>query len=499
MTAKGSMAKNPLMRDLSKMKRFSTSDYATRPTLLAEADSRKVAKKAIPGLGGSSSHSFQPDMAQAQKQLLYLQQQLQIQQQQLQGQMEPQTPPSQPQQTPRQQHQREPNRGGRHDTPNQGSPSCHALQKNHGGLSVSSSTSYIDPERYTSKGGEHRGHTRRPHGGNAHRHPTYSSEYDEADHHRQREFRQRTSPYQSKSRKLLARARRRSQHNDDYYDYYDYDDEEPYRSDYYDEYDDREYDARHYDERDDNYRSRRGGNHRRYQDRPPTSRRGREREARAGNRHRVPSQERAGGRDEVPGPVKRIIGELEDPRDKKGSGRGERRHYRQEYASESDDSEPERKGKAKTKSKAKTKETTKEKAKAKTNAAAKTSIDSTKTRSPLLRAMASIKRSRSGSASPRSAASLSPASICKSVFSSASSTRKDAGGDGVDKDEQESDDDSESDDAETNSTPSTKAGSRNRSLKNAGAPKKPRPISMVTEWTESVRKPLPTPTPPGRK
>ncbi|KAJ2672272.1 hypothetical protein GGI25_005199 [Coemansia spiralis] len=57
----GSISRNPLMRDLNKIKEFSAKDYNARPTLLAEVDSRMLAKKAMPGLGGISNHSFQPE------------------------------------------------------------------------------------------------------------------------------------------------------------------------------------------------------------------------------------------------------------------------------------------------------------------------------------------------------------------------------------------------------------------------------------------------------
>ncbi|KAJ2693045.1 hypothetical protein H4R19_006060, partial [Coemansia spiralis] len=50
---------NPLMRDLNKVKEFSARDYNARPTLLAEADCRRHAKKNMPGLGGTTSHSNQ--------------------------------------------------------------------------------------------------------------------------------------------------------------------------------------------------------------------------------------------------------------------------------------------------------------------------------------------------------------------------------------------------------------------------------------------------------
>ncbi|KAJ2775427.1 hypothetical protein IWQ56_000065 [Coemansia nantahalensis] len=60
---RGSLLKNPLMRDLNKVKEFSARDYASRPTLLAEADSRRLAKKTMPGLGGTTSHSIQQAVA----------------------------------------------------------------------------------------------------------------------------------------------------------------------------------------------------------------------------------------------------------------------------------------------------------------------------------------------------------------------------------------------------------------------------------------------------
>lgn len=58
---RGSLAKNPLMRDLNKVKEFSSIDYSSRPTLLAEADSRRLAKRNMPGLGGTTCHSYQPE------------------------------------------------------------------------------------------------------------------------------------------------------------------------------------------------------------------------------------------------------------------------------------------------------------------------------------------------------------------------------------------------------------------------------------------------------
>ncbi|KAJ1966068.1 hypothetical protein GGI12_000333 [Dipsacomyces acuminosporus] len=78
---RGTFAKNPLMRDINKAKNFSPSDYTDRPTLLAEADSRRAAKKGMPGIGGSTSHSLQPEMIPVQRQpLQQQQQQLQLQQ-----------------------------------------------------------------------------------------------------------------------------------------------------------------------------------------------------------------------------------------------------------------------------------------------------------------------------------------------------------------------------------------------------------------------------------
>ncbi|KAJ2878315.1 hypothetical protein FB639_003423 [Coemansia asiatica] len=50
------------MRDINKIKEFSVKDYTARPTLLAEADSRRMAKKNMPGLGGTTCHSFQPEV-----------------------------------------------------------------------------------------------------------------------------------------------------------------------------------------------------------------------------------------------------------------------------------------------------------------------------------------------------------------------------------------------------------------------------------------------------
>ncbi|KAJ2828100.1 hypothetical protein FBU31_002996 [Coemansia sp. 'formosensis'] len=242
LACRGSLAKNPLMRDINKLKSFSAKDYTTRPTLLAEADSRQLAKKNMPGLGGATSHSYQPEVPPP------------IQQQ-------PPPPLPEPQ---HQQHQSfRPHdqgdyrdqadhypRSNRYEAPHHSrSRSCQVYDdEDNDYSSVSSRTS---GRRHTSarRNGDH-GPTRR------HRHDhadnTYGSEYGERPRHR--ESRQMPPPPSSHGRRALEQRRqpRRNDRYHEHYEHYDYEDRsERYARDYYDDYDDdEEFDERYGDRYD---------------------------------------------------------------------------------------------------------------------------------------------------------------------------------------------------------------------------------------------------------
>ncbi|KAJ1903901.1 hypothetical protein LPJ81_002810 [Coemansia sp. IMI 209127] len=230
---RGAFTRNPLMRDLNKMKEFSAKDYTSRPTLLAEADSRMMAKRNMPGLGGSASHSYQP-----------------------QPQPQPPRQASQ-QQLPHDRHrqmnssdmsgiERRPDRSNRgyydkHYSPHRFDPgydkstSCQNLYgmcNDNASISSGGSTSRKIDMR-DSRGGDRREHKRR------HRHDrrgdAYGSEYGEV--MPVQEFRRVEARSPPRGYRPLGRHYRK--HRDDYYyEQYDYDDaSDMYASDCYDEWD----------------------------------------------------------------------------------------------------------------------------------------------------------------------------------------------------------------------------------------------------------------------
>ncbi|KAJ2823793.1 hypothetical protein IWW50_003626 [Coemansia erecta] len=213
----GSMAKNPLMRDINKAKEFSARDYSSRPTLLAEADSRRMAKKNMPGLGGTTCHSFQPEVVQPQ--------------QPLPDAYAPRSPPR-----PHGHRDYDPYYAHRPDAPHYTPPPRrHPDDMGHEYISSSSSTNNKRRPDFQSA----RGRTVK-------RHSRYEDSYDHYDSRaRAREFRQQEPQRRPRGRGTLGRSRRR-RHDD--YDHYDYDDDDysdSYASDYYDEWDNDNY----YDDR----------------------------------------------------------------------------------------------------------------------------------------------------------------------------------------------------------------------------------------------------------
>ncbi|KAJ2063230.1 hypothetical protein GGI17_001841 [Coemansia sp. S146] len=241
LACRGSMAKNPLMRDINKLKNFSAKDYTARPTLLAEVDSRQQARKNMPGLGGTTSHSYQPEAPPP------------IQQQPL-----PPLPEPQPQQhqsfRPHDQGEYRDHRDQADHYPRSNryevsyhnrSRSCQIFDdEDNDYSSISSRTS---GQRYHGAGrnGSH-GPTRR------HRYDhvdnTYGSEYGERLRHR--EFRQMAPPPSSHGRQVVEQ-RRQPHRNARYYEYEHHDYEErskTYVRDYYDDLDDdEEFDERYGD------------------------------------------------------------------------------------------------------------------------------------------------------------------------------------------------------------------------------------------------------------
>ncbi|KAJ2108191.1 hypothetical protein GGI16_001231 [Coemansia sp. S142-1] len=240
LACRGSMSKNPLMRDINKLKSFSAKDYTSRPTLLAEVDSRQQARKNMPGLGGTTSHSYQPEVPPP------------IQQQPL-----PPLPEPQPQQHQsfRQHDQGEyrdhRDQGDHYPRPNRYEASYHNRSRScqifddeeNDHSSVSSHTS---GQRYHGAGrnGSH-GPMRR------HRYDhvdnTYGSEYGERLRHR--ENRQVAPPPSSHGRRVLEQ-RRQPRRNARYYEQYEHHDyeerSETYARDYYDDLDDdEEFDERY--------------------------------------------------------------------------------------------------------------------------------------------------------------------------------------------------------------------------------------------------------------
>ncbi|KAJ1860722.1 hypothetical protein LPJ73_001266 [Coemansia sp. RSA 2703] len=209
------------MRDLNKIKEFSARDYNARPTLLAEADSRKLAKKNMPGLGGTTCHSFQPVVA----------------------------PPSPP---PQSQHgQRASRRGGREYPEYQGhshdrhrSDTAYRRQSsrhNHDdAASLSSSRSSRGQRAHRQHRSRYPDNNRYDQSGSA-----YNSDYE--DYPSGREFRRVDSPSRSRrSSNRDSRRGRRGHANDHHYDYYDCDEfSDEYYSDEYDDLNRREAGGRH--------------------------------------------------------------------------------------------------------------------------------------------------------------------------------------------------------------------------------------------------------------
>ncbi|KAJ2402204.1 hypothetical protein GGI23_000881 [Coemansia sp. RSA 2559] len=239
---RGAFTRNPLMRDLNKMKEFSAKDYTSRPTLLAEADNRMLAKRNMPGLGGSASHSYQPQpLPQPPRQ---------ASQQQL--------PPDRHRQMNNSDMagiERRPDRFNRGYCDRQYSPyrfdpghekstSCQNLYgmcNDNASMSSGGSTNRKIDMR-DSRGGDRREHKRR------HRHSrrgdAYGSEYGEG--MPVQEFRRVETRPPPRGYRPLGRHYRR--HRDDYYyEQYDYDDaSDMYASDCYDEWDENiEYDDYH--------------------------------------------------------------------------------------------------------------------------------------------------------------------------------------------------------------------------------------------------------------
>ncbi|KAJ2617280.1 hypothetical protein H4S08_000381 [Coemansia sp. RSA 1365] len=250
----GTISNNPLMRDLNKLKQFSAKDYSSRPTLLAEVDSRQLAKRNMPGLGGSTCHSFQPEAPPLP---------IQPPQQQFPPAGYHSSPPPRPQDR----NDHETYYGHPHDqyySPRRGDP-AHRKQaprqdSEEKGRRYSSSFSDTGNKRRTEPKTD-RSRSSRKHRDQERGRDTYGGEY-EGKH--VREFRQR-KPYQrTRGRSTRGRTHHR-RYDDKDYDHFDYDDySDSYASEYYEEwdcdsddyYDDRVDDARHHRRRSSKYRSR---------------------------------------------------------------------------------------------------------------------------------------------------------------------------------------------------------------------------------------------------
>ncbi|KAJ2703709.1 hypothetical protein H4218_000175 [Coemansia sp. IMI 209128] len=239
LACRGSLAKNPLMRDINKLKSFSAKDYTSRPTLLAEVDSRQQAKKNMPGLGGTTSHSYQPEAPPPTQQ--------------------PQPPMPEPQYQ-----QYQPFRP--HDHADYRDPADHYPRSNiyeapyH---NRSRSGRIFDDEEndYSSVSSRTSGlrhHETRRGGGSGpmrrHRYDhvdnTYGSEYGER--LRSREQRQMAPPPSSHSRRVVEQRRqprRSNRYHEEHHERYDYEGRsDRYARDYYDDYDDdEEFDERYND------------------------------------------------------------------------------------------------------------------------------------------------------------------------------------------------------------------------------------------------------------
>ncbi|KAJ2331130.1 hypothetical protein GGI00_003394 [Coemansia sp. RSA 2681] len=224
LACRGSLAKNPLMRDINKLKDFSAKDYTAGPTLLAEVDSRQQAKRNLPGLGGATSHSYQPEILPPAPQL-----------------QQPLPPPPEPQhQQPyrpydqadyRDQVEHYP-RPDRYEASyhHHRSRSCQNFDEED--VDYSSVSSRTSGWRY--HGAKH---------GGGHK-PKKSHRYDHAygsEHgamQRAREFRQMASPPSSHGRRAPEWRHQRRQ-DDRHYERYGYEERpEAYAREYYDEFDD---------------------------------------------------------------------------------------------------------------------------------------------------------------------------------------------------------------------------------------------------------------------
>ncbi|KAJ2452030.1 hypothetical protein EV183_003208 [Coemansia sp. RSA 2336] len=227
---RGSMAKNPLMRDINKAKQFSAQDYTSRPTLLAEADSRRLAKRNMPGLGGTTCHSFQPEpMPVAQPQL---------------APSDTYSPPQTPGHRNYPEYSREPARHTHRSENPRRRPSSRQLYDDPGYGYMSSSSSISNKRRSMRREAR----------------PKRHDKYDTYDRHFDRppvnEFRHRE--HRGRSRGTLSRHLQKRRHHDPTYDYYDYDEyPDSFSSDYYDEWEG-EYDC-YEQERHPHRRGSRGG------------------------------------------------------------------------------------------------------------------------------------------------------------------------------------------------------------------------------------------------
>ncbi|KAJ2079380.1 hypothetical protein H4R24_003824 [Coemansia sp. RSA 988] len=255
----GTISQNPLMRDLNKVKQFSAKDYNSRPTLLAEVDSRQLAKRNMPGLGGSTCHSFQPEVPPPPP----MQPQPQPQQQQYPPAGYHSNPPARPQDRHDHDtyysHPNDPHYSSRRTDPAR-RRHAHHQDPDERGRRYSSSSSISRSKRRADPKTD-RSRSSRKHHDHERGHDSYSSEY-EGRH--VREFRQRKPRQRSRGRSSRGRSHRR-RYDDRDYDHFDYDDcSDSYTSEYYNEwdgdsddyYDDRVDDARYSRRRSSKYRSR---------------------------------------------------------------------------------------------------------------------------------------------------------------------------------------------------------------------------------------------------
>ncbi|KAJ1901155.1 hypothetical protein LPJ66_000974 [Kickxella alabastrina] len=246
---KGSISKNPLMRDINKIKEFSAKDYNSRPTLLAEADTRRLAMKNIPGLGGSTCHSFQPKAPSPQLQPAAIYQH------------QPPQPP-QPQQGDQshrynrdhaeyQEHARGPHR---FDLPYHRSSSCQNLETTNyecssvysgvsNGRNYASSKGIRNPtkQKHQNYYPQKQQEQQKSRGRYDRAESFHNSEYE--DRHSVREFRQTEPPRSSRSRPRTDGRRRQGHPEERHYEYYEYNEySDEYLSDGFNEWDEDEYD-----------------------------------------------------------------------------------------------------------------------------------------------------------------------------------------------------------------------------------------------------------------